>query len=311
MKNKIFFILKLIITVLLLIYIFNSVDIGKSHLLLMNIDLKYFILALSLLMLQILIANMRWWTILSHLNMHHGQFKLLRYFWAGLFFSQALPSTIGGDALRGYYLFKNNHSIRDATFSIFLDRFFGLLALLIIVFITLPLLLDSVSDPVAQQGVIIISSGVFFLILGVLFFQYSPSCFLKMHFFRELSEFSIGTYRLFFSLPSGLLLSGFSLCIHILSFLTIAVLSKGIGLDIDLLSIFLVVPFVSLIMVVPISIAGWGVREGAMVLGFSYFGVVSDQSLALSILYGLSLLSISLPGCFFWVLNSRRVNKHN
>jgi len=62
-------------------------------------------------------------------------------------------------------------------------------------------------------------------------------------------------------------------------------------------------------MVVPISIAGWGVREGIMVVGFGYLGVASEASLALSILYGLSILVVALPGGIIWMFKRSHISK--
>jgi uncharacterized membrane protein YbhN (UPF0104 family) len=62
------------------------------------------------------------------------------------------------------------------------------------------------------------------------------------------------------------------------------------------------VPLAGLIMVIPISIAGWGVREGVMVVGFGYLGVAPEAALALSILYGLLMLVVALPGGIVWAL---------
>jgi len=56
-------------------------------------------------------------------------------------------------------------------------------------------------------------------------------------------------------------------------------------------------------MVIPISIAGWGVREGGMIVGLGYLGVVPEEALVLSILYGFSTLLIALPGGIGWLIH--------
>jgi len=54
-------------------------------------------------------------------------------------------------------------------------------------------------------------------------------------------------------------------------------------------------------MIMPVSIAGWGVRESGMVIGLGYFGVHSESALALSVLYGISTLLVTIPGLFLWL----------
>jgi hypothetical protein len=70
--------------------------------------------------------------------------------------------------------------------------------------------------------------------------------------------------------------------------------------------IFLIaVPPVFLLTIIPISLAGWGVREGAMVGIFMLVGADETKILAISILYGLLLIISSLPGSYFWVKSKR------
>ena len=48
--------------------------------------------------------------------------------------------------------------------------------------------------------------------------------------------------------------------------------------------------------VIPISVAGWGVREGALIGLFSLIGADKTAVLMMSLLYGLTLIIVSLPG---------------
>jgi hypothetical protein len=68
------------------------------------------------------------------------------------------------------------------------------------------------------------------------------------------------------------------------------------------------VAFVTLLTAAPISIAGWGVREGIMVVGLGYLGVIPEQALVLSILYGVLMLASSLPGLIIWYISDYSIN---
>ena len=61
-----------------------------------------------------------------------------------------------------------------------------------------------------------------------------------------------------------------------------------------------------LLAMAPVSIAGWGVREGVMVAGLGLLGVNADGALALSVLMGLVVLGISLPGGAAWLADTLR-----
>ena len=64
----------------------------------------------------------------------------------------------------------------------------------------------------------------------------------------------------------------------------------------------IVIPITNLLAALPISIAGWGFREGLFIAGLGYLGISSDSALALSILYGLLMLIVSLPGLINWLI---------
>ena len=55
-------------------------------------------------------------------------------------------------------------------------------------------------------------------------------------------------------------------------------------------------------MLAPISIAGWGVREGAMVIMLGLVGISSESALALSLLYGIILTIVGLAGGILWLI---------
>jgi hypothetical protein len=70
------------------------------------------------------------------------------------------------------------------------------------------------------------------------------------------------------------------------------------------------VPSVLLLATVPVSVAGWGVREGAMVATFGLLGVPAGGAAAASVLFGMGMVITALPGGLFWFLNpDRRVNE--
>jgi hypothetical protein len=67
-------------------------------------------------------------------------------------------------------------------------------------------------------------------------------------------------------------------------------------------ALFLVLP-VLLIATLPLSIAGWGTRETAMVLAFGYAGLAATDGLVVSVLLGISTFAAGLPGGMIWILD--------
>jgi glycosyltransferase 2 family protein len=301
---------KLIITTGIFFLVFKNVDFFKSFQLLKEIDLFLFVIALMILMLQVIFATNRWKKVLENLSIQISYIKVLNYLWIGLFFNQALPSSVGGDSLRAYYLFQDNKcSIKDAAFGVLIDRIIGMFGLVLLVLSTFNFYSHLLQNQLAKWGLLIVSFSALGVIIAVLFFDYMPKYLQKWKVIRGLFSLAKKGRVIIFSFSPGLGLISISIFIHCLSITAVISLSQALNLDINLLGILMVVPAANIIMAAPISIAGWGVREGIMVLGLGYIGVASEQALALSLTYGILTLIVSLPGSIFWLQNNYKHNQ--
>ena len=109
---------------------------------------------------------------------------------------------------------------------------------------------------------------------------------------------------------SGLCSSGVFLCLQVLVWSVVGhvniavcvfVLASGLNLDVRLFDCIVLMPPVLLVMTVPISIGGWGVRENAMVLAFGLVGMSQQSATVLGLLLGFMTLAIALPGGLIWL----------
>ncbi|MEJ2374264.1 MAG: lysylphosphatidylglycerol synthase domain-containing protein, partial [Pseudolabrys sp.] len=99
---------------------------------------------------------------------------------------------------------------------------------------------------------------------------------------------------------------GLSFCIQFLTAFNAWCAAHAVGADLPLLyAVFLVLP-VMLVAVVPISIAGWGIREGAMVAAFGYAGLPPGDGLIVSLLYGATFLTAGIIGGLVWLTTGRQ-----
>jgi uncharacterized membrane protein YbhN (UPF0104 family) len=92
---------------------------------------------------------------------------------------------------------------------------------------------------------------------------------------------------------------------QLLNVLVFWMLGQSLGLTMAFDQWFIVVPTVLLISMLPISIGGWGVREGAMVVALRGFGIPTEEALLPSILFGLCAVTATLPGAIFWISTRR------
>ena len=224
------------------------------------------------------------------------------------FFNQTLPSSVGGDAMRIWFLGKQSNW-RVASYSVLLDRMIGVVALALIVALCLPWTFQLVQDPVGRIALLVIGLGsiagwIVFLALGWQRLHFLQRWTLTRHL-AATATVATDILRSPRSVAPIFLLSGF---IHLLTALAAWCIARSVGADLSFLNaLFLVLP-VMLISVVPISIAGWGVREGAMVAAFAYAGLSQSDGLLVSILFGASYLILGALGGLVWIFNSQNTD---
>ena len=293
MNNKILVLLKIVVSLGLISFLVSQVDFKEIINILINVDLTMIIYAIVLLTFQVFIAASRWQFVLKCQKITLDYKNTLQILWSGLFFNQAMPSSMGGDVIRGYYLKAQGITLGRATLGVLMDRLFGMVGLILLVLMSLPFLFELVNDPIARTGVLLISLGISFGLLFIFFTDKLPGNFSHLRVIRVFYSLSQDARQCITKHYNGPIILVISVLIHLISVFAVITIAIGLGLNIEWGGFLLIVPLAGLMMVVPISIAGWGVREGVMVVGFGYLGVVSEVALALSILYGLSMLGSS------------------
>jgi hypothetical protein len=79
-------------------------------------------------------------------------------------------------------------------------------------------------------------------------------------------------------------------------------------IEMRLFDCVLLLPLVTLTTVLPFSIGGWGVREGAMIVALGFVGVSATTAFSLSVVYGLVILASGIPGAFVWLGSDKRLS---
>ena len=100
--------------------------------------------------------------------------------------------------------------------------------------------------------------------------------------------------------PGGVILA-ISVVLQIVQIASVYFIAVALGLEVSFTAVMVALPAVLLISSLPISLAGWGVREQSMVLALGAMGVAPTDALAISVLLGLSWIVIGLPGALVWL----------
>ena len=298
-------IVKFIFSALLIWVAFRMIDFQTIDSIILSANGVYIFFAILLQLLSTSLAAFRWSLIMKTLSFDQPfSFYLASYF-KGSFFNQALPGSIGGDAVRGLELGNLGYSKKEAFFGIFIDRIVGLSGLLVLNLAAnlfngdiLPAWLFHLINMICVGG---ISAFLVLILLRKLRFLQNHRA---TRLFADLSR----RFRQVYANKKAILLQlGLSILIHFFSIFALYELACAIGMSLPL-SLFLVaVPPVFLLTLLPISLAGWGVRESAMVGIFILVGAPKVMILSVSILYGLMLIVASLPGLFIWLRGKKLV----
>lgn len=293
---------KLIITAGLFALIAYYIDLKDTWQVMVQASLPLLGLALIAQIISTLFAGYRWGLIMRRLGFIRSIDFYIRIYFIGSYFNQALPSSIGGDAVRIMEVGKSGYKKRHAFAGVFIDRAVGVLGLLVLN-LAANLLFTGYLPEWLTQLINIITLGGIMGFLALIFLRHLD--FIEdLLLLKHLHALSSQAHRLY---SNPLTLGGhtlLSLGSHVFSILSVFIIARSLNMDLDFQLFLVAMPPVFLLTFIPISLAGWGIREGAMVGIFMLVGADKDHILAVSILYGLILIISSLPGGLFW-LNSK------
>jgi uncharacterized membrane protein YbhN (UPF0104 family) len=298
-KKSVSLVLRLLITCAIFYLIFSKVDTREVFATMASADVSLLLLALLLQLLSTFIASYRWKLVMQQLGFGQDFLFYLRSYFKGSFFNQGLPTSIGGDALRVIDVARTGHRKRDAFYGVAVDRGLGLVGLLVF-----NLLANLFAPELLPHNVFLALNVLVLLgICGFVVFYYLNRIRLLEQWVltRVLLRISQRLDMVLCDTPALLKHTAFSLFIHLMALLAIYFIGTGVGLTFDLLTYMVVVPPVILLTIVPISLAGWGVREGGMIGLFTLLGADKTLVLAMSITYGLILIISSLPGLAVYI----------
>ncbi len=286
-------------------YLVANVDMAAVTQHVSTVDIPLLVLSAAVLALQFLIGGMRWNSVLTAMQSPLQAWLAMRLFYIGMFFNQALPGGTGGDAVRMYLAYKNGLTPSGAINGVIVERVATVLALVILVDATQPLFLPHVPEAMTRIAHLAVA-GVTAAALGgtllLALLHKLPESLRKWRIVRGLGHLGADTRRVFGRISGAAKPLAWSIVGHLNVSLSCFALALALGLDVTLLDCIVLIPPVLLIMSLPISIGGWGVREGAMVWMFALVGVSQDAALALSLFFGVVSLAISLPGGIVWLM---------
>lgn len=269
-------------------------------------DVALLVAAAALLGVLMLIQAWRWTFVIRAIESAMPIGAAFRHVLIGNFFNQTLPSSIGGDAVRIWRVYKDGHTLSAAFNSVVLDRLSALAALCLMAALGQPAIFDLIGSSPARWAVPVILVGAVFAYICLMSFDRLPDVVFQWKATRGLAQLSQDARRVFLRLQSLVPIVLISVFIHASVAYSVYLIALAIGAPVTLLHCLILVPLVILVSMVPISIAGWGVREGAMVTAFGFVGIAAEQAFVLSVLFGFAVMIVGLPGGVLWFISDRK-----
>jgi uncharacterized membrane protein YbhN (UPF0104 family) len=302
MRRILSFAAQVVVTLALLYFALGRANFSVLGERLANLHPGWIVAAAAVIGLQLLLIAYRWHEIARRCGAPLPLPRAVRFSLIGFFFNQVLPSTVGGDAVRIWLFARNGGGWGKATHSVLLDRFAGVFALAILVVVCLPWSLALMRDPAGKAALVLLGFGSIGACLAFLA--------LSLDVARPLDRWRVTHHlRRMALIARGILsspgLAGrvavLSLFVHVLTGAVGWCVARAVAAPVDFLHALLLVPPVMLIITVPISISGWGVRESALVLAFAYAGLSESDGLLVSLLFGAVTFGVGLAAGIAWL----------
>lgn len=270
--------------------------------------MNYFWLLAAVLwvILAVVVSVIKWRIILLAQGIKLAWRELWRIYWAGLFFNNFLPSSIGGDALRILWVGKSAGDAAGAAASVVTERILATTGLAL-VGIMAALCVSSGRSGILMLFVALLLVTV--ILLAVLMSGWLPAllknrenritCFLynlSCHGRRIRKKPGAIVSALFWSVV-------FQICVVAVNFCVF----NGLKLfQINWMDSMYVIPAVSVAAMLPLGINGYGLREGAYISLLSPYGVSAADAFASSIIFAFVISLCSLWGGWVWICRRRK-----
>jgi uncharacterized protein (TIRG00374 family) len=303
---RIAFFVKLAVSTTLLAFLFGRVDRAAFLRSLQTLPFSFLVGCAALYVLGYLISIIRWQRLLRAEGICLPVWRVGLVYFEGAFFNLFLPTLIGGDIVRGYFIYKLTRGHDASIASILVDRLSGFAALMLIAVGALTLAYGTLADSQVAVAILTIAA-VFAGLMGVLLNERltaRASGILEtigLARFRAKVQGLVDALRRYRghhrALWQAFLLSALLQALIIVTYYLIGV---GLNLGVPLVYFFLFVPLITALAMLPVSVAGLGVREGGVVYFFAKVGVDAATALGMSLVwFSLTLLVSCLGGLAF------------
>lgn len=254
------------------------------------VSAPWLVLALLLVVPQLLLSAWRWQLTARLLGIPLPMRRAVREYCLGNFLNQVVPGGIAGDANRAWRHARTEVPARAAWHAVLIERAAGQLVLLACALLALPFapaLREGLGAWLAREGSSATPLAALAALAAIVFARTAWPAVAR--FWRDFGRALLARS----AWPRQLLVSLALVCSYVAVYLCCA---RALGVETAVLTLAPLVCWVLLAMALPLSLAGWGIREGAAAAVWLLAGLPVAEGVAVSLLYGVIVLVSALPG---------------
>lgn len=293
---------KMAISLGLISFLFARIPFDELRATLRGADLRWIAGAAALLFASNVVGTGQWNGLLRGAGIRIPFWKVLSYYHVGLFFNNFLPANVGGDLARVLDASRYGASRATAFSTVLMDRLIGTVALAGLALVTTLPAVDHFHLTMVYLALV----AFFLASVGMVWAVFHPAVLPALE--RLLARVGLGglapaiddlAARLHgFRDQRGLFLRllAVALVVQVSRIFVHVCVARGLGLDIETAYFFLLVPMLAVVVSLPVSLNGIGVREGAGIVLFGLVGVGRAAAFSLQFTTYLVAVAVSLLG---------------
>ena len=310
-KKRLFMVLRIAISISLIFFLIKTQfkDIRSITEVLRSANINLILLSAATHIFGVWITVVRWKTLLLTQKINLGMGYLTSSALIGLFFNILLPTSVGGDIFRAYDVAKKTGKPVEISLSVVLvGRFTGIISAMVYAIIALFLGFTAIGE----RSVIIPIAIFFFICAVIAFIILNPSLLRldkiigRIKFLNRIRQRLINIYQAFLNFKKFkwalVRVFIYSLLLQFSVILFYFFAARAFGIQLDLAAFFFIVPMITIIAMVPISIGGIGLRENSLVFIMLSLGVINEKAALTSLITLLFLLFLGIIGGIVYIV---------
>ena len=290
----------------LIIYILQKVGIEELIQTIKSANIYLLISAFSIHGINLIPRTYKWKLILAVQKIYVPFKTLLIFSFTSSFFNMFLPTAYGGDVVRAYDVSKYSNKKLESVTSILVDRGSGALALFLIAAFALLFGYALIQD----IRLVLFTIGTLSLILVFIIIIYNKEEIKKIKIItkvitildrKDILKNSYDTFHIYrYHRRESIEILALSFLAQVIAILYYPLIAYSFGLDVPFVYFLVVIPIITVILMLPISIGGIGVREAAFIFFFKNVGVLPYEAVSMSIVaFGLTIIWSLIGGVVY------------